>query len=197
MNETDGRVLLGKIVGAQGLKGEVVVHAYTEAPEDVAAYGPLSSADGARSYELKVVRVAEKGVIARISGVGDRTAAERLKGTELWIDRGRLPEPEADEFYHADLIGLAAVDPDGAEIGRVVGVQNYGAGDLIEVRLAGGKRTELVAFTPAFVPEVNLEKRQVVVVLAGSETEDEGGEGEGGEREGGDDTSGAGGAQPA
>jgi 16S rRNA processing protein RimM len=160
------RVLLGRITGAQGLKGEVVVHSYADRPEDIAAYGPLSDAEGQRTLELTVVRVAEKGVIARVAGIGDRTQAEALKGTELWVERARLPETQEGEFYHADLVGLRAVAPDGTEIGEVVAVQNYGAGDLLEIRLANTRRTELVAFTDAFVPEIDVGAGRVVVRMA-------------------------------
>lgn len=158
-----GRVLLGRITGAHGIKGEVVVHAFTENPEDVAGYGPLADKRGTRTFELSVVRVTEKGVIARVVGVADRTQAEALKGSELWITRDRLPQAEEGEFYHADLIGLAAVDPDGAGIGTVVAVQNYGAGDLLEIRLDGRRNTELVAFTKDFVPVVDLDAGRVVI----------------------------------
>ncbi len=163
------RVLLGRITGAQGLKGEVVVHSFAEAPEDIAAYGPLSDAEGGRTFDLSVVRVAEKGVIARVRGVGDRTQAEALKGVELWIDRERLPAAEEGEFYHADLIGLRAVAPGGEPVGHVIAVQNYGAGDLLEIQLEGTRRTELVVFTDAFVPEVDLAAGQVVVRLSAAE----------------------------
>jgi 16S rRNA processing protein RimM len=159
------RLLLGRIAGAHGLKGEVLVHAFTAAPEDIAAYGALEDASAERTLAVRVVRIGEKGVIARIEGVEDRTAAEALKGTELWLARERLPPPEAGEFYHADLIGLAAFAPDGTPVGTVVAVQNYGAGDLIEIRLAGSRRTELVPFTDAFVPEVDVAGGRVVVVL--------------------------------
>ena len=102
-------------------------------------------------------------------GVVDHTAAEALEGTELWVDRDRLPAPEAGAFYHADLIGLAAVDPEGRALGEIVGVHNFGAGDLLELRPAGSGRTELVPFTEAFVPEVDLAARRVVVLLPGGE----------------------------
>ena len=157
------RVLLGRIVGAHGLKGEVVVHAYTAAPEDIAAYGPLSDGEGRRSFALTVIRVTDKGVIARVAGIADRTPAEALKGTDLWIDRQQLPAAEEGEFYHADLIGLAAVSPEGKPVGTIVAVPNFGAGDLIEIRLEGSRRTELIAFTDAFVPEVDIALGRVVV----------------------------------
>jgi len=162
-------VLLGRIGGAHGLKGEVVMHSFAEVPEDIAAYGPLTDSDGQRTFDVSVVRVTDKGVIGRVAGITDRTQAETLKGTELWVERDRLDEAEEGEFYHADLIGLSAVGPDGKPIGQVVAVQNYGAGDLLEIRLAGSRRTELVAFTDAFVPEVDLASGRVMVRLADAE----------------------------
>jgi 16S rRNA processing protein RimM len=158
-------VLLGRIAGAHGIRGEVVIHAYTAAPEDIGAYGPLTDAGGARSLELKIVRVTAKGVVARVSGVRDRNAAEALKGVELYVDRERLPAAAEGEFYHADLIGLAAVDAAGDAVGEVVAVQNFGAGDLLEIRLAGSAKTELVPFTEACVPVVDVRAKRAVVVL--------------------------------
>lgn len=158
-------VLLGRIVAAHGLKGDVVVHSFTAVPEDIAAYGPLLVHRDGKRLELEVVRVSEKGLIARIAGIGDRTAAEALKGTELWIERERLPPADEGEFYYADLIGLAAVSPDGQAIGRIVAVENFGAGDLLEVRLEGSRRTEFVPFTDACVPEIDLAGGRVVVQL--------------------------------
>lgn len=167
------RVLLGRIGAAHGLKGEVVVHSFTEAPEDIGAYGPLLAGEGARRLELKVVRTMEKGIIARVSGVADRTAAEALKGTELWIERDRLPPAEDGEFYHIDLIGLDAVSPDGTAVGTIVAVQNYGAGDLLEIRLLSSRQTELVPFTDNVVPEVNIAGRRVVVNMPNAAGDDE------------------------
>lgn len=180
MSERSGRVMLGRIASAHGLRGEVVVHAFTSAPEDIAAYGPLSDEAGARAFELKIVRVTDKGVVARIRGIGDRTSAEALKGTALWVARERLPDTDEDEFYHADLIGLEAVAPDGSRLGEVVGVQDYGAGDLLEIRLSGKRQTEFVPFTAAFVPQIDVEGRRAVVLLAAPEA----GDGQGPETDG-------------
>ncbi|MBS0243519.1 MAG: ribosome maturation factor RimM [Proteobacteria bacterium] len=166
------RVLLGRIVGAQGLRGEVVIHSFTGEADAIGSYGPLADARGGRMFELQVVRVAEKGVIARVKGVSDRTAAEALKGVELWVERDRLPPPEEGEFYHTDLVGLAAVAPDGEAIGEVIAVQNYGASDLLEIRLAGTRKTEFVPFTDAFVPEVDLEARRCMVRMPGASADD-------------------------
>lgn len=171
MTPPEPRVLLGRIKGAHGLRGEVIVHAFTASPESIAAYGPLTDPAGARSFTLQVVRVTDKGVIARVDGVRDRTAAEALAGTELWLERARLPPPEPDEFYHADLIDLPAFDPDGQPIGTVVGVHNFGAGDLLEMRLGASRSTELIPFTQAFVPLVDVPGRRVVVVVPAAGTE--------------------------
>ena len=161
------RLLLGRIAGAHGIRGEVLIHAYTSAPADIGAYGPLSDAGAKRSFEIAIVRTTPKGVVARIAGIADRTAAEALKGVDLYVGRDRLPAAAEGEFYHADLIGLAAVDPAGKAIGEIVAVQNYGAGDLIEIRLAGSAKTELIPFTEAAVPEIDIAaKRAVVITLA-------------------------------
>jgi 16S rRNA processing protein RimM len=163
--EKGKRILLGRIAGAHGIRGEVLIHTYTAAPESIGAYGPLSDAAGARSFRIESARVTQKGVVARLAGIGDRNGAEALKGVELFIERARLPAAAEGEFYHADLIGLSAVDPAGKPVGEIVAVQNYGAGDLLELRLAGASRTELVPFTDAAVPEVNIAARRIVVVL--------------------------------
>lgn len=166
------RILLGRIAGAHGIRGEVLIKTYTEAPENVGAYGPLSDESGTRTFNLKSARATPKGVVARLQGVDDRNAAEALKGIALYIERERLPAAADGEFYHADLIGLAAVDGDGKPLGEIVAVQNYGAGDLLEIRLAGSSRTELVPFTDAAVPEVDIAACRVVVILP-SEAHDE------------------------
>ncbi len=159
-------ILLGRIVGAHGIRGEVLVHSFAAEPEAIGSYGPLTDKAGARTYKLRVLRMTPKGaIVARITGVADRNAAEALKGVELYVAREKLPEPDADEFYYADLVGLAAVAPDGAPIGEIVAVQNYGAGDLIEIRVAGAKETALVPFADRFVPEVDIAARKVVVVM--------------------------------
>ena len=163
------RILLGRIAGAHGIRGEVLIKTFTAAPENVGAYGPLSDESGTRIFKLKSVRATPKGVVARLQGVDDRNGAEALKGIALYIERDRLPAAAEGEFYHADLIGLAAVDGDGKPIGEIVAVQNYGAGDLLEIRLAGSSKTELVPFTDAAVPEVDIAARRVVVVMPGAD----------------------------
>jgi 16S rRNA processing protein RimM len=157
------RVLLGEITGVHGIRGDLLVRSYTQAPEAIASYGPLADASGARHFSLKVVRSTDKGIVARIEGIADRTAAEKLRGTKLFIDRAQLPETEASEFYHADLIGLKAVSEDGAHLGEIVSVQNFGAGDLLELKPVSGAATEFIPFEDQWVPRVDLESGLVVI----------------------------------
>ena len=152
-----GRIVLGHISGAHGIKGDVVIKTYTQAAEDIGSYGVLTDEAGGRHFHLETVRVTPKGVIAHIKGSGDRTTAEALKGTALTIARERLPEPEDDAWYHADLIGLIAEDQAGARLGEVIAVHNFGAGDLLEIRLAGKPQTALIPFKAEYVPEVDIE----------------------------------------
>ncbi len=170
------RVLLGHIASAHGIKGEVLIKTYTGDPADIAAYGPLYSADGARSFKLKVIRVTAKGVIARIADVADRNAAERLKGTALHVDRAALGEAGPGEYYHSDLIGLAARGPDGRQIGEVKSVNNFGAGDLLEIVFTATGKSEFIPFTDACVPTVDVAGGHLVIVMPaddGSKREDE------------------------
>src|SRR5262245_66088067 len=132
-----GRILLGRIAGAHGLKGEVLIHSFAKVPESIAAYGPLADAEGGRTFTITRAKATAKGVVARLAGVGDRTAAEALTGLELYVDRARLPPPAEDEFYHADLVGIEVVDPEGRMLGRISAVHNFGAGQLLEIRLVG------------------------------------------------------------
>lgn len=150
------RVCLGRASGARGLKGEVRIRTFTEDPLAIGSYGPLEDEAGERSFEIEKVTAAKEGVIARLKGVTSREDAEALKGTEFYVARDRLPDPLDDsEFYHADLVGLVAVSADGAALGTVVAVQNYGAGDLLEVRPATGGNTVLVPFTQEIVPDID------------------------------------------
>ncbi len=138
------------------------MRSFTADPANISAYGPLTDASGTRSFQLKVVRDTGKGVIARIAGVGDRTAAEALAGVELLVDRSSLPSPEDGAYFHYDLIGLEAVTPAGVPIGTVIAVENFGAGDLLEVAF-DGQRTEYVPFRDAFVSGVELELRRIII----------------------------------
>lgn len=157
------RVCVAQIGAAHGIHGEVRLWTYTEEPMAVAHYGPLETEDGARSFEIASLRPAKGHLVARLRGVDDRDAAERLTNIKLFVPRERLPAPDEDEFYHADLIGLTAVDVKGNEIGKITAVHNFGAGDLLEIAPSIGA-VMMVPFTEAAVPTIDIKGGQVVVV---------------------------------
>jgi 16S rRNA processing protein RimM len=157
------RVCLGQIGAAHGVSGEVRLRSFTSDPEAIAGYGALETEDG-RVFTIESLRPAKDHFVARLSGIRDREAAHALANAKLYVPRERLPEPtEPNEFYHADLIGLAAVDPQGHKLGMVIGIHNFGAGDLIEVQEAEGRRTQLLPFDAAHVPAVDIADGKIVV----------------------------------
>lgn len=155
------RVCVGAIAGAFGVAGEVRLKSFCADPAAVASYGPLWTEDGSRSFAVKLTRPVAGGLGARLSGVATKEQADALRGTTLWADRARLPSLPDDEFYHADLIGLAVQDTGGAPLGRVSAVHNHGAGDVLEIAQPGG-RTLLLPFTRAAVPTVDLAAGRIV-----------------------------------
>ena len=162
MGSPEARVLLGEIVGVQGVQGLVRIRAHTAEPMDVAAYGPLTSEPGGRRLAVEAVREVKGGVvIARVAGIADRNSAEGLKGLRLYVERAALPPPEDDEFYLADLEGLRAERADGSVLGVVRRVVNYGAGDVLEI--AGESGSVLIPFTRAAVPVVDVAGGRLVV----------------------------------
>ena len=157
------RLLLGVVIGAQGIRGEVKVKTFTGDPEAIGDYGPLTDAKAERQFRLKVRRVSKGDVvIAAIKGIEDRNGAEALKGTELYVDRAALPQAGDGEFYYADLVGLQAVTTEGQVLGQVVAVHNFGAGDMLEVKPDGGA-SAMVPFTGDAVPEVDIAGGRVTV----------------------------------
>lgn len=159
------RILLGIVGAPHGTRGEVRIKSFTEDPAGLAAYGQVETDDG-RMFTVLSVRPAKEVVIARLSGIDDRTEAEALKNRALFVPRDRLPAPDdAETFYQADLMGLVVVDAAGAHLGTVKAVLNYGAGDLLEVAPPRGP-TVLVPFTRQFVPEVDIAGRRIVAAPA-------------------------------
>jgi 16S rRNA processing protein RimM len=157
------RICLGQIGAAHGVRGEVRLLSFTSDPQAIARYGPLQTADG-RSFEIESLRPAKDHFIARLAGIRDRSAAEQLASQKLYVPRERLPTPaQADEFYHADLIGLAVVDRAGQTRGSVVAIHNFGAGDLIEVRFEGNGETDFVPFDVIHVPMVDIKSGRLVI----------------------------------
>jgi 16S rRNA processing protein RimM len=157
------KICVAQIGAPHGVRGEVRLKAFTADPLAVAGYGPLESEDGARRFRLAGLRPAKDMLVARIEGVHDRDAAEALRNIRLYVPRDRLPPPEADEFYHADLLGLVAFDTAGRRLGAVAAMQNFGAGDLIEIQPEGGRASVLLPFTKAAVPEIDFLNRRIVI----------------------------------
>ena len=159
------RVCVARIGAAHGTGGEVRLWPFTARAEAVATYGPLQTADGTQSFEIEALRPAKDFLVARLKGVTDRAAAERLCNTDLYVPRERLPLPEPEEFYYADLIGLRAEDTAGRTIGSVVAVHNFGAGDILEIAPAAGGDTVMLPFSTAVVPSVEIAAGRIVVAM--------------------------------
>ncbi len=157
------RIVLAVVTGGHGIRGEVRLKSFAGDAAAFTDYGALERSDGGAPLEVMGLRAARDGLVARFAGVGDRNGADALKGVELSVPRHRLPEPDPDEFYFADLVGLAAVRPDGEALGKVIAVHNFGAGDVIEVELAGSLETILVPFTREAVPDIDVAARRLIV----------------------------------
>jgi 16S rRNA processing protein RimM len=158
------RVLMGVITGAHGVRGLVRVKSFAAEPADLAAYGPLEDAEGGRRFALELAGAVKGVLLARVPGVEDRNAAERLKGTRLYLPRTALPDPGEEEYYHADLIGLRVVVKDGGSFGVVKAVHDFGAGDSLEIERPGGV-VVLVPFTSTTVPAVGIAEGRLVLDL--------------------------------
>jgi 16S rRNA processing protein RimM len=157
-------ICVARIGAPHGVRGAVKLWTFTEDPLAVRHYGPLLTKDGARQFEVTHMREAKGHLVATLKGIATREEAERLNGVELYVAREKLPDTSADEYYHADLIGLAAVNAAGEPLGRVIAIHNFGAGDIIEIAPSDGA-TMLLPFTNAVVPTVDLEGGRVVIEL--------------------------------
>ncbi len=158
------QICIARIGAAHGVRGAVKLWTFTEDPLAVKTYGPLTTKDGARQFEVATVREAKDHLVATLKGIATREEAERLNGVELYIAREKLPATDEDEYYHADLIGLAAVNAADEPLGRVIAIHNFGAGDIIEIAPSKGPTT-LLPFTNAVVPTVDLAGGRVVIEL--------------------------------
>lgn len=170
--EVEKKVCVARIGAANGVRGAVKLWTFTEDPFAVQRYGPLSTRDGSRQFEVTQARQAKGHLVATLKGIASRDEAERLNGTELYVARDKLPATDADEFYHADLIGLAAVTTMGAPLGRVIAIHNFGAGDILEIAPSHGP-TLLLPFSNAVVPTVDIAGGRVVIDLPGEIEGDE------------------------
>src|SRR6202162_3426547 len=157
-------ICIARIGAAHGVRGAVKLWTFTEDPLAVLHYGPPSTKDGARQFVVTHAREAKGHLVATLKGIATREDAERINGIELYIAREKLPATGEGEYYHADLIGLAAVNAAGEPLGRVTAIHNFGAGDIIEIAPPSGS-TMLLPFTNAVVPTVDLEGGRVVIEL--------------------------------
>ena len=159
------RICVAQIGAPHGVRGEVRLRSFTQDPLAFVEYGPLESEDGKRRFEIEAMRPAKDHFVARIAGVSDRDAAERLRNLDLYIPRARLPKiDEQDTYYHADLIGLDVITPEGVQIGTVHALHNFGAGDIIEIMPVGSGEPLMLPFNDATVPSVDLKAKQIVLV---------------------------------
>ena len=162
--EESALLCVAEVGPAHGVRGAFRLRCFTEDPSSVAAYGPVCDRAGLALFQLTVLGLSKGGVVARARGVDDREAAEALRGMRFYVARRLLPAPAADEFYHADLIGLDAVDHAGNACGKVVAVHNFGAGDLVEIQ-AGSGEAAMIPFTREAVPAIDLAQRRMIVDL--------------------------------
>ena len=156
------KILLARIGAAHGIKGEVRVKPFGEA-DLLDQYGKLETGDG-RKLKITRMRFQKSLLVVKFEGVNSRNEAEALKDVELFVDRAKLPEPDEDEFYVSDLIGMLAIGENGKETGTVKNVPNFGAGDMLEIEPAGGGATYFLPFTEAVVPKIDFENRRLVVI---------------------------------
>ena len=160
---SDGsKVCVAAIAGAYGVRGDVRLKSFCANPEDVAAYAPLTSEDGTRTFSVDIRAPIKNGFAARLSGVTTKEQADALKGARLFAERDRFPDLGEDEFYHADLIGLKVLDTGGTELGTIRSVQDHGAGDLLEIFGPGLRSTVLLPFTREAVPTVDVAGGRVI-----------------------------------
>ena len=165
MSRPDRLIPLGVFGAPHGVRGELRVKSYTATPRAIGGYGALTDAAGARAFRLVALRpLKDDMLVVRIAGVDSRETAAALTGTELFVRRSELPAPSADEFYHDDLVGLEAATPDGAPVGRVVGLRNFGAGDILEIAPPGGGDTVLLPFTRAVAVGIDFDAGRILVV---------------------------------
>ncbi len=154
-------IALGVIASAHGIRGQVKIRSFTADPRDITAYGPLKDHTG-RVYKLTIAGQNKDMLFASIEGITDRDAAEALRNIELFVPRDAFPEPQEHEYYHEDLVGLEILTPDGKLFGTILAVHNFGAGDLLSVKLVSGKE-EFYPFTRSIFPEINIAKKIAII----------------------------------
>lgn len=174
MAEDAKRICLGAVVGVHGIKGEVKVKSFTEVPEDIDRYGIVENEAGSRKFSIKVTGHSKELLRVKIKGVDDRNEAFALKGTGFYVSKDVLPELPEEEFYHSDLIGLEArALEDNRSLGKVVGIYNFGAGDMLEIKTGEDGKSEILPFTKEYFPTVNIKEGYIIVASFLNFAEDE------------------------
>lgn len=175
---SDNKICLGAVVGVHGIRGEVKVKCFSDNEKNLTRYGDVFNESGSKSFSLKIVGHSKELLRVKVKGIDDRNTAETLVGTAFYINRDLLPDLKEDEFYHTDLIGLEAKNSNGEKIGEVNAIYNFGAGDIIELKLNEGP-LEMLPFTKAYVPTINIKEHYIIVEMMQfvSDNEDEGNEG--------------------
>lgn len=175
---SDNKICLGAVVGVHGIKGEVKVKCFSDNEKNLTRYGNVTNEAGDKSFSLKIVGHSKELLRVKVKGIDDRNTAETLVGTAFYINRDLLPDLKEDEFYHTDLIGLEAKNSNGDKIGEVNAMYNFGAGDIIELKLNEGS-LEMLPFTKAYVPTINIKEHYIIVEMMqyAQDDEDEGNEG--------------------
>jgi 16S rRNA processing protein RimM len=162
---SDRLIPLGIFGAPHGVWGELRVRSYTQDPKAIGAYGDLTDQTRINSFRLTVLRlVKDDMLVVRVAGVATREAAQKLNGVALFARRSQLPPPSDDEFYHDDLVGLAAITREGDAFGAVVAIRNFGAGDILEIAPATGSETLLLPFAKAVAIAIDFEARRIVIV---------------------------------
>ena len=184
MTDASKLVLVGRIAGAFGVKGEVRISAYTETPLALLEYRLLRREDGSPGLTLVSGRAAKNDFIGSAKEIATKEQADALRGLRLYVAREDMPQPDEDEFYLSDLIGLAVVSPEGEALGRIKAVLDFGAGDFLEIAPSRGP-TWYLTFTRETVPQVDIAGGRIVAVRPdevsdgrpqGAADEEEGGE---------------------
>lgn len=158
-------VAVGIIAGAHGIKGQVKVRSYTANPESILDYGALLNKEGTKRFEAKLDGKTANGLIVTLKGIRDRNAAELLRGVELFVNSANIPDTDEDEFYYNELVGLEVRDTTGEKIATVTGIYDFGAGDILEIRLLSTGKKEMFAFTRQNFPEIAAKKGYIVADL--------------------------------
>jgi len=156
------KICVGQIAGAHGVRGFVRLHSFTDDPDAIFDYAPLTDEEGEKTFDIEPKSIAKDHYVVAIEGVKDRDAAEELRGLRLYAARTALPKVAKREFYAADLVGLEAKDKSGKLLGTVLDVHNYGAGPFLEIGTTK-KDSFMLPFTDACVPEVDVKGGQVIL----------------------------------